>query len=260
LRLPDGPVSVPLPHAADSLTLADGRLTGILHRVPWGSRVAGVAVVAQSPDGDRVVLVEPAEASIRAGHNVAGEPRDELRLDSTPIPAERIGAPSADVRDELTVRGALSRAILMAGAMEAVTTMTVAYSGERHQFGRPIGAFQAVAQRLVRLSSEAEAGYLAAEVAARHFAELGTGAAFQVAMAKATACRTASEVITQAHQIHGAIGMTQEYALHDFTRRLLAWRQEWGSERHWTTVAGTALAEPPGEALWTRITTDLVAR
>jgi acyl-CoA dehydrogenase len=260
LRLPDGPVSVPVPRAADTLTLTDGRVTGTLHRVPWGSRVTAIAAVAQSPDGDRVVLIEPAEAEIRPGRNVAGEPRDEVRLESVPIPAGRTGPATAGLREELTVRGALSRAILMAGAMDAVMTMTVAYSGQRHQFGRPIGSFQAVAQRLVRLASEAEAGYLAAEVAARHFAEAGTGAAFQVAMAKATACRTASEVITQSHQIHGAIGMTQEYALHDFTRRLLVWRQEWGAERHWAAVVGAELAARPGAALWPAITTDLVTR
>jgi acyl-CoA dehydrogenase len=67
-------------------------------------------------------------------------------------------------------------------------------------------------------------------------------------------------VITQAHQIHGAIGMTQEYPLHDFTRRLLSWRQEWGAERHWATVAGAELTAGPGAGLWPRITTDLVAR
>ncbi len=132
------------------------------------------------------------------------------------------------------------------------------YAGQRQQFGRPIGSF-AVGQRLVQMSSEAEAGILATEVAARRFAEVGAEAAFEVAVAKAGAGRAASEVAAHAHQVHGAIGMTREYPLHHFTRRLWTWRQEWGSEARWSRVVGEQVTAAGADALWARVATGLVA-
>jgi acyl-CoA dehydrogenase len=262
LELPGGPISVAVPRAADRLVLEDGKVTGTLTRVPWGARVAavvGLAAGASGPPGPtRVVVLDPAQASVRPGHNVAGEPRDALTLENA-VPVQ-VGSPDrGDLGPELALRGALSRALLMAGAMEAVADLTVEYAAQRQQFGRPIASFQAVAQRLVRLSSEAEAGILATEVAARRFAQGGTEAGFEVAVAKASTARAASEVAAHAHQVHGAIGMTREYALHHFTRRLWTWRQEWGSEARWNRVIGEQVTAAGADALWPRVATGLVA-
>jgi acyl-CoA dehydrogenase len=265
LELPGGPVTVAVPSAGDRLVLEDGQVTGTLARVPWGARAeVVVALVAgpsppdgTNPGGSRVVALDPAMASVQPGHNVAGEPRDRLTWDGAR--PRLVGTAPADVADELALRGALSRALLMAGAMEAVADLTVDYAGQRQQFGRPISAFQAVGQRLVRMSSEAEAGILATEVAARRFAEVGAEAAFEVAVAKAGAGRAASEVAAHAHQVHGAIGMTREYTLHHFTRRLWTWRQEWGSEARWSRVVGEQVTAAGAGALWARVATGLVA-
>ncbi len=259
LRLPAGPVTVAVPRADDALAVDDDRVTGRLSRVPWGARSAGVVALAQSPDGLRVVRLDPQAAEVIAGHNVAGEPRDALVWEGVRLAPDQVGEVSSDLTAEFAVRGALSRALLLAGAMESVVAMTVDYAAQRQQFGRPIASFQAVAQRLVRLSAEAEAGMLAAEVAARRFAQVGMGAAFEVGVAKASAARAASEVAAHAHQVHGAIGMTQEYPLHHFTRRLLSWRQEWGSERHWAREVGERVVAAGPDALWPRVATGLVA-
>jgi acyl-CoA dehydrogenase len=260
LELPGGPVTVAVPRAADRLVIEDGRVTGTLTWVPWGAQAEVVALVAVGPesgDDTRVVTLDPGEASVQTGHNVAGEPRDRLTWERA-VPRQA-GAPARDVAPELWLRGALSRALLMAGAMEAAADLTVEYAAERQQFGRPVGSFQAVAQRLVRMTSEAEAGMLATEVAAQRFAQVGMGAAFEVAVAKASASRAASEVAAHAHQVHGAIGMTREYALHHFTRRLWSWRQEWGSERRWSQTVGEQVAAAGADALWPRVATGLVA-
>jgi acyl-CoA dehydrogenase len=246
LQLPGGPLSVAPSASEDDLHVdEDGRVSGRLSRVPWGAR-ATVVALANSRAGQRVVLIDPIRADVEPGHNVAGEPRDTLQLHQVPLSPEEVGDAPFDLGPELALRGALSRALLMAGAMEAVADLTLDYANQRHQFGRPIAAFQAVAQRLVRLSSEAQAAALTADVAARRFAESGIGASFEVAVAKASASRAASEVATHAHQVHGAIGMTQEYPLHQFTRRLWAWRQEWGSERRWAETVGRQVAEGGG--------------
>lgn len=261
LQLPGGPVTVAVPSAADTLVLDDGKVTGTLARVPWGARadlVVAVAPAGPAPsDGTRVVALDPALASVEPGHNVAGEPRDRLAWEG--VLPRMAGTAPGDIAGELELRGALSRALLMAGAMEAAADLTVDYAGQRQQFGRPISAFQAVGQRLVRMSSEAEAGILATEVAARRFAEVGVLAGFEIAVAKATAARAASEVAAHAHQVHGAIGMTREYTLHHFTRRLWTWRQEWGSEARWSRAVGEQVTAAGADALWPRVATGLVA-
>lgn len=256
LVLPPGPVTVAPSRSTSDVLAVDGtKVSGRLAWVPWGGRAATVVALATSREHDQVVvLVDPTEAAVVSGHNVAGEPRDTLILDRVALSPDRIATAPADLVPELALRGALSRALLMAGAMEAVAILTLAYAGERRQFGRPIASFQAVAQRLVRLASETEAAALAAQAAARCFADVGTGAAFEVAAAKASTARAASEVAAHAHQVHGAIGMTREYPLHHFTRRLWAWRQEWGSEQYWVRVLGHQVIAGGAEELWPRLT------
>lgn len=261
LRLPGGPVSVPVPCAGDHLEVdAGGRVTGRLQRVPWGGRVEAVVAVAGSPDGDRVVVIDPKAAGVARGGNVAGEPRDALTLDRVALAGDRMGVAPGGLRAELALRGALSRALLMAGAMESASDLTVGYAGQRRQFGKAIGSFQAVAQRLVVMSSETEAAALAAEVAALRFAGEGPGAGFEVDAARAIASRAASAVAAHAHQVHGAIGMTQEYRLHHFTRRLWAWRQEWGSQRRSASAVGDRALAAGAAGLWPLVTTGLADR
>lgn len=55
-----------------------------------------------------------------------------------------------------------------------------------------------------------------------------------------------------------AIGMTQEYRLHHFTRRLWAWRQEWGSQRRSASAVGRRAVRAGAAGLWPLVTTGLV--
>lgn len=103
---------------------------------------------------------------------------------------------------------------------------------------------------------------LAATVAAHRFAEYngsGEGAAAGVALARAAVGRSAAEVAANAHQVHGAIGMTQEYPLHHFTRRIWAWGHEWGTERQWNGRIGASVAAAGAAALWPEVAVSLTA-
>jgi acyl-CoA dehydrogenase len=57
-----------------------------------------------------------------------------------------------------------------------------------------------------------------------------------------------------AHQVHGAIGFTQEYRLHHLTRRCWSWRDEAGTELEWSRVLGAGLVAGGGDALWESLT------
>jgi acyl-CoA dehydrogenase len=254
LQLPDGPMSVAIPRRDDELQIRNGRVHGRLNRVPWGGQVAAVAALADSDQGLSAVLLEVGRASVAStGFNLAGEPRACLTFDGAAVDPQRMARVPEGVRDELLLRGALSRALLISGALESIADLTVRYGGERQQFGRPIGRFQAVAQRIAQLSCETEAAALAAKVAATRFEESGTGAGFEVAAAKITAARAAAAVSSHAHQIHGAIGMSQEYPLHQYTRRVLTWSQEWGAARYWAVRLGREVCDAGAERLWPRL-------
>ena len=124
----------------------------------------------------------------------------------------------------------------MAGATEAMSQITLDYAYTRRQFGRPIAQFQAVQVHLVGLAQCAVQLSTAADLAVR---ALGRGkGTLEVAAAKIVADDAAEAGTRAAHQAHGAIGMTREYPLHLLTRRLWAWRHEYGTSRQWSRRLG----------------------
>ena len=150
--------------------------------------------------------------------------------------------------DRLRQLGALTRAQMMAGAIDWVLENSVRYSLERVQFGRPIGKFQAVQQQLAVLAGQAAAAGKAAELAVAA-AESGDGAV-EVAVAKARVGEAAGIAAEVAHQVHGAMGFTHEHPLHQRTRRLWAWRDEYGGEAAWQADLGRRIAARGADGLW----------
>jgi acyl-CoA dehydrogenase len=257
ITIPPGPLSVPVPHPGDRLEVSGGRVSGQLHRVPWGGRATAVAALASSADGTVVVALDPGQAAVTTARNLAGEPRDRLVFDGAALASDRVAAAPPGTEQRLALRGALSRTALLAGAAATAAQLTIQYAQQRQQFGRPIARFQAVGSRLVQLTSEAELALLSATVAALQFTARDLDAAFEVAAARVTASRAAAQVGAHAHQVHGAIGMTREYELHHFTRRLLAGRDEWGGEAHWGAQIGERVLRDGADELWPLVSTGI---
>ena len=260
LSLPNGALAV----VADPETLSlerDGRawrLAGAASRVPFGGEVETVVALCAGPDGPVVVRAPVSAAEVRPGTNLAGEPLDELIFHGASLSPDDVAAAPASVTcDALRRRGAATRAVMMSGAIDTIESMTIAYAHDRHQFGRPIATFQAVQHRLVRIAEEALVARMAVALAVRAF-ETG-GSDLEIAAAKAMVGDAATEVAAHAHQVHGAIGMTKEYVLHPFTRRLWTWRQQFGSSRHWHAVLGRqAIANR--QTLWPFLADGLAVR
>jgi acyl-CoA dehydrogenase len=148
---------------------------------------------------------------------------------------------SLDISFDVDVRvmQACAAAAQLAGAMQHVFGMTLAYANERQQFGRAIGKFQAIQHQLAVMAEQVSAATMAAQI--------GCGSAgplpkrLNVAIAKARTSEAALEVAASSHSIHGAIGFTSEFDLQLFTRRLHSLRQTAGSESYWHDVAGESL-------------------
>jgi acyl-CoA dehydrogenase len=248
ISLPTGVRTVLPPDV--TLRLDGDRLFGTAPAVAWGHRAEHVVGLV---DGVVVLARGPAHAggpAVSRGVNLADEPRDTVVFDGVPVTA-RADAPDEITEESLWERSALGRAALMAGAVSAVAAMTLRYSQEREQFGRPIGRFQAVQAHLVTIHQQATVVASAIDGAVGAV-ESGRGG-FEIACAKMLADRAAQLVAAAAHQTHGAIGMTKEYPLHYLTRRLWAWRDEAGGHQRWANRLGAALVAHGPDALYPAI-------
>jgi alkylation response protein AidB-like acyl-CoA dehydrogenase len=257
LRVPQGPLAVAPVAAEERITLhrtARGwRLAGVARRVPWGSAAAHLAVVGRAGRSDCVALVEASRCRIVAGRNLAGEPRDGVDFSGVVLAATEVAeAPRGLTQGDLWQRGALARVALMTGALERVMASSLRYAGDRVQFGKPIGKFQAVQHQLALMSAEVAAACVATEAAAQAL-ERGRGLA-ETACAKVRVGEAAGAVAALAHQIHGAIGVTREHVLNHSTRRLWSWRDEFGTESDWAGYLGHWIAGQGPERYWASLT------
>ncbi|WP_338597035.1 acyl-CoA dehydrogenase family protein [Saccharopolyspora sp. SCSIO 74807] len=154
-----------------------------------------------------------------------------------------------ELADEHLTDAALRAAVLVAadslGAAERMLTMAVDYSKQRHQFGVPIGSFQAVKHAAATMLVSVESArsliyYAAASVDQRH-----DDAALHAAAAKAQACAGAERAADSALTMHGAIGYTWEHDLHLFYKRAKLDLRLFGSPKAWNERLAAALPLVP---------------
>jgi alkylation response protein AidB-like acyl-CoA dehydrogenase len=119
--------------------------------------------------------------------------------------------------------------------------MTLEYANTRVQFGKSIGKFQAIQQQLATMAEHVLAGAIAAESAFQSSSLEPTLMA--AAIAKSRASEASRLVAATSHAVHGAIGMTDEYELSLYTRRMHDWRICNGSELDWNQLIGKAVLQ-----------------
>ena len=125
-------------------------------------------------------------------------------------------------------RGVLGTAAEMLGLSRAMLELTVSYAQQRHQFGKPIGSFQAVKHHLANARIEIEFAGPAVLYAAYAVAHGQDDAGRSVSQAKWLATKAAAVTGRAALQCHGAIGYTTEYDLHLYLKRSWALARSWG--------------------------------
>lgn len=251
IDVPEGALTVASETGSVIPTLDEaGRLSGTAQRVPWGEHCGAVVIVADRDGVESICLVSTAGANRKTEKNLGGDPRVMLAFESTPVLA---AAALPGARDRLLAEGALYRGVQMAGALERILVYSLQYAGERVQFGRPIGKFQAVQHMLALLAGHAAASSAAADAAVEASADAPNE--FAAAVAKARIGEAAGKGAEIAHQIHAAMGYTREHNLHFSTRRLWAWRDEFGNETFWQIRLGRMVARQGADALWPMLTT-----
>jgi acyl-CoA dehydrogenase len=229
-------------------------LSGTASRVPWG-RYAQTVVVAAELAGQGYVAAVPRTSvlDVVEGENLAREPRDQLRIDAA-LP-DCIVAPFAAGVGGLYTLGAAIRVLQMTGALDSVLRLTVQYAQERKQFGRAIGKFQAIQQNVAVMAANIAAARAAANSVVQNLVE--SVSSYGIAAAKLRTNEAATIAAKTAHQVHGAMGFTQEYELHFLTKRLWSWRDEFGSETVWGRKLGRAVCERGADHVWAFITAEM---
>ncbi len=243
--------------AADGLSLAGGCegvsriaggeivFSGVLRKVPYGRDAERIAVLIEQDGKYLIACFNRADATrIDERANPAEEPRDDLHFEN----AKGICAITEWNEARLYRTMAFARACQMSGAMDAALALAAKHVRDRQQFGRALASFQAIQQQMALFVEEAAAARTACMAAARA-ADRGD-ASFEMACAKLRANQASATATTVAHQVHGAIGFTREYDLQRFTRRLWAWRSEFGNDRHWASEIGARVARQGSENFW----------
>jgi alkylation response protein AidB-like acyl-CoA dehydrogenase len=214
-----------LEHTAGGL-----RLTGRAEFVPDAAGAGRVLVLAD--DGGVAVIVDASGLTVTE-QPVLDETRrlavvvaDGAELDETAVWQFDGDADAAVQR--VGDRAAVAVACDSLGVSEAMLAATVDYAAVRHQFGRPIGSFQAVkhacADMLVQISVARQLVGAAASLLAD-----GADASVAASMAKSYACSAAVDIVGKAMQLHGGIGYTWESGVHVYLKRAALNRALFGS-------------------------------
>ncbi len=226
-----------------------GNKANVLHGESADHIVVSARVAGQPGDAEGVALFllqGDAPGLVRRGFRLLDDmPAAELILDD--VPAERLGGKpgSADagqvVRQVMNIATAAACAQAL-GAMQGAYDMTLAYLGLRQQFGKPLGQNQALrhraAEMLVHLETCRSMALLAAVAAAAPSSPRND---LDIRRAKAIIGRYGRLVCLEAVQMHGGIGVTEEYAVGHFLRRVTVLDHLFGDEHQHVAALAAAL-------------------
>ncbi len=211
-------------------------LGGSVMFVPYANVADALVVVARGEDGEPRVLVVAADAQgVTAERLETVRAIPEHRVDLDGVRVEAAGEIPAGAAQAIRDLGAVAACVEMVGGAQRVLDMTVSYATERQQFGKPVGSFQAIQHHCANMASDVLGARLIAYEAAWRLSE-GLEASEEVSLAKAWVGDAYRRVCGLGHQVHGAMGFTQEYDLHYYYRHAMAADLAFGDAGHHTEL------------------------
>ncbi|MBL1100374.1 acyl-CoA dehydrogenase family protein [Streptomyces coffeae] len=200
----------------------DGTLSGEVRGVAGALGAEVLLIPAEGPDGYGLYAAHTTEPGVTVA------PLTSLDLTRPLATVTLDGAPTRRVAGADRARAAVRRALLTGagllaseqlGVAEWCLTETVRHTGERHQFGRPIGSFQALKHRMAALWLELVSARATARYAADALATDNPDAPVAVAIAQTYCAEVAVHAAEECVQLHGGIGMTWEHPAHLYLKR-----------------------------------------
>jgi alkylation response protein AidB-like acyl-CoA dehydrogenase len=193
--------------------------------VPDGHAAGLILVVATTDAGLSLFAADGGAVGLtRASLPTLDQTRKLARLEFSGVTARLIGAPgdAAAMLDRTLDVAAIALAAEQLGGAQRTLDLTVDYAKVRHQFGRPIGSFQAIKHRCADLLLEVESLRSAVQYAAAAVAEGSPEVPVLAPLLKAYASETYFHVAAESIQIHGGIGFTWEHDAHLYFKRAKA--------------------------------------
>jgi alkylation response protein AidB-like acyl-CoA dehydrogenase len=195
-------------------------LTGSKTAVIEGYDADGYLVTARAGGELAVFLVEHSAAGLEVERFSSIDSRNYARIRLADAPAERLGSgdASAAIASVLDLGRALLAAELL-GICDEALARTVAYLKQREQFGRPIGSFQALQHRAARLYGRLEVARGSVIAALRAIDDGDGEATWLASLAKSVMTKLARDLLAEAIQMHGGIGVTDAFDIGLFVKR-----------------------------------------
>jgi alkylation response protein AidB-like acyl-CoA dehydrogenase len=181
---------------------------------------------ADPEDGITIFIMDTKTSGISSSvlKTIAGDKLCQVVFDQVRVPSEnilgRLNQGWSVLRRGIE-RAAIAGCCQTVGCIQQILDMTVDYTKDRKQFGRPIGSFQVIQHYCANMATDVDGLRFSAYQAAWMFSE-GLSCTREVAIAKAWQSETCERIISLAHQIHGAIGVTMDHDLQFYTRRAKA--------------------------------------
>lgn len=193
------------------------RLSGIKTTVPAAPLAGLILVPAAAPDGVTVFLVTPGDPGVTVERQLlsSGDSAGRVVLDDVRLPGDRVLGGADAAAGWLMAAGTVGLCALQAGVAERALELTAEYARTRVQFGKPIGGFQAVAQRLADAYIDTEAIRLTMWQAAWRLSA-GLPCGTEVATAKFWAADAGHRIAHTAVHVHGGVGIDLGYPLHRY--------------------------------------------
>ena len=210
----------------------EGRLTGTVPLVLDGDTAEVLLVVARTPDGAGLFEVDTDAAGLHRAHTPAMDLTLRVaRVELTDVAGLRIGGEMGEALEQVQAVAAAAVAAIQVGVAQRGLDMTVAYSKERHQFGRPIGSFQALKHRMADLLVLVETARSAAMDAAFAVSAPAplTDLVRRTSVAKAWCSDALEKVAAETVQLHGGIAITWEHDAHLVFKRAHALARLFGT-------------------------------
>ncbi|WUH98711.1 acyl-CoA/acyl-ACP dehydrogenase [Spirillospora sp. NBC_00431] len=212
-------------------------LNGTATFVPYAASAETFLVVARVDDEPRAFWLDASSegVTLQPLETVGMDRPCHIELSNVRVPAE--DALTSDAANAISLFGAAATCAEMVGAAQRVLDMTVGYATEREQFGRPIGSFQAVQHHCADMAIDVLGSrFIAYEAIWRLSAN--RDATQEVSMAKAWVSEAYERVCALGHQVHGAIGFTQEHDLHLFSQHAMSTSLSFGDgDTHYDSLA-----------------------
>ena len=230
-----------------NLKIIGNEISGELISVPYLNLTDKIVFITEIEKTKKVILIKNSGEEKELKKNFLSEPRYNIKLNKCKI----LDMKTINLRVNFKHLGAIVRSAQMIGSMEKILDLCIDYCSQRKQFGRALSKFQAIQHQISEMAVELSASSAALSTITNSDSYKNKK---DIAILKIRAGAAAGKVIAISHQVHGAIGFTQEYELAYFTRNLNSWRNDFGNESYWEDLLGKDFLENNNQNLWEYLT------